>query len=378
MKISAIIYRSLAAAALGPTWSFAQPSTDTQVRAATRPDTTLLTQPSKLEVAPPEAVESGFRKLAGKSVQGTNGEKLGTIRDFVIDKKTGEVVYAVVASGGTLGTGSRLRLVPIAALQPAPAGSDGFIIKIDRVGWERGPALINEAFNAGIIFVSDEQQRYLAEAFSAPARTSSPASPTTGSRDAQRAASPYVRASELRDRDIESGGDDIGEVEDVILDLTRGRAMALVELEDDVIGRELAVLIPVEQLDLTNPRRQLTTQLTREDFRRLDPKRSVIATAPARSDSPAETISPTGRTEPAQPPITSAAATLASAARSARQALDNTPALARANITVAAEGNALRLRGSVATENEKKQAEAAVRQATSGVNVENQLTVMPR
>lgn len=187
-----------------------------------------------------------------------------------------------------------------------------------------------------------------------------------------------MRAPELRDKDIASGGSELGEVEDIIVDLKRGRALALVALQDDVVGRALEVLMPVEKLDLTNPRRQLKTQLTREDFRRIDPKWNAIATTPARSNSPAEAVSPTGRAEPTQGPLTSMEATLASAARSARQALDNSPDLARANITVAVEDNVLRLRGSVATEKEKRRAESAVRQAASGVNVENLLTVTPR
>lgn len=387
MKTLVKLYRLFAALTFGLSCSLAQPGAATQPVASARPDATLIAENSRLEVAPPEAVEQGLRKLAGKTVHGANGEKLGTIRDFVIDKKSGEVVYAVVASGGALGAGTRLRLVPIAALQPAPAGAEGFIIKIDRVGWERGPTLINEAFNAGIIFITQEQQRYLAKVFSPAARASSPSTaltasgrheptaPATGNRDAERAASPYVRASDLRDKDLESSGSEIGKVEDVIIDLRRGRALALVELEDDVTGRELEVLIPVDQLDLTNPRRQLTTRLSREDFRRIDPKSSAFATTRARPSTREDSVSPTGRAEPTQGPITSTAATLASAARSARQVLDQHPTLARADITVAVAGNVLYLRGSVATEQLKKQAEATVKQAASGVKLENQLTV---
>lgn len=137
------------------------------------------------------------------------------------------------------------------------------------------------------------------------------------------------------------------------------------------------VLIPLAQLDLSDLRGDVTTLLSRDDFRRIDPKTSALVTTPPPRADYTDAVAPTGRTDTETGSVTSPAATLASAARSARQALDNHPELARANITVSAANGTLHLEGSVATEQQKKQAEVAVKQAASGVKLENQLTVAP-
>lgn len=46
-----------------------------------------------------------------------NGDDLGEVDEFVIDQKTGDVKYAVMAAGGFLGIGEKYILVPVSALQ---------------------------------------------------------------------------------------------------------------------------------------------------------------------------------------------------------------------------------------------------------------------
>lgn len=328
---------------------------------------------AKLEIAPPHAVDHSVSKLAGRPVHGTNGERLGTIKDFVVDKKTGEVVYAVVSSGGLLGAGDTLRLVPLQALRPAADGSAGFVVNINRVTWDQTPALIQEAFGAGLVIVSDDQRRSLSRAYgvSLPAHAPAVASRPSGDRATELAASPWIRASALRDKDITASGQEIGEIEDIVIDLRSRKAVALVELEDDVLRRETDVLIPLTELSLhADTSRGIATTLTRNDFVQLDPA------ARQRRDA---AVLPTGRTAaaPAQP-LNSAEATLASAARSARQALDAHTELSRADIRVAAESGMLVLRGRVRSEQLKDRAEAAVKDAASGIRLQNYLVVDPR
>lgn len=54
-------------------------------------------------------------KLIGMSVQNQQGDKLGDIKDLVIDPKTSKVSYAVLATGGVLGMGEKLLAVPLSA-----------------------------------------------------------------------------------------------------------------------------------------------------------------------------------------------------------------------------------------------------------------------
>src|SRR5690606_20436028 len=53
-----------------------------------------------------------------KDVKGMNDEDVGDISDLAINLETGEIVYAVMERGGTLGVGDRLIAIPTDALSP--------------------------------------------------------------------------------------------------------------------------------------------------------------------------------------------------------------------------------------------------------------------
>jgi sporulation protein YlmC with PRC-barrel domain len=61
------------------------------------------------------------KDLIGKAVKNPQGETLGDIEDFVVDKN-GKVVYVVVAVGETAGFGGRLYAVPPDAVTIEPNG----------------------------------------------------------------------------------------------------------------------------------------------------------------------------------------------------------------------------------------------------------------
>lgn len=51
-------------------------------------------------------------KVEGTTVYGRNGERLGSIYNFMVDKKRGKVEYAVMSYGGFLGMGTRYYPIP--------------------------------------------------------------------------------------------------------------------------------------------------------------------------------------------------------------------------------------------------------------------------
>jgi sporulation protein YlmC with PRC-barrel domain len=58
-----------------------------------------------------EAVRETSSLIAADKVQGTSvynaaGENLGSIHDLIIDKKSGNVAYAIMSFGGFLGIGN--------------------------------------------------------------------------------------------------------------------------------------------------------------------------------------------------------------------------------------------------------------------------------
>ncbi len=58
----------------------------------------------------------GADTLLGNDVYNTAEEKLGTIKEMMIEMKTGRIAYAVLSYGGFLGLGDRLFAVPWRAL----------------------------------------------------------------------------------------------------------------------------------------------------------------------------------------------------------------------------------------------------------------------
>jgi hypothetical protein len=56
-------------------------------------------------------------KVEGTPVRRSNGDKLGTIQRVMIDKRTGNVAYAVMTFGGFLGIGDEYRALPWSVLR---------------------------------------------------------------------------------------------------------------------------------------------------------------------------------------------------------------------------------------------------------------------
>ena len=80
-------------------------------------------------------------KVEGTSVYNAKGEKLGSIYNFMVDKRSGEVEYAVLQFGGVLGLGSDYYPLPWDVLdyddrgvQGDRDGGDGEVKAIPRIG----------------------------------------------------------------------------------------------------------------------------------------------------------------------------------------------------------------------------------------------------
>ena len=92
--------------------------------------------------------KENFDVIAADKVEGTNvynmaGEKVGSIRNVMIDKISGKVVYATMAFGGVLGMGQKFHALPWNVLK-YNAELGGYQIDIDRDRLEQGPAATEE------------------------------------------------------------------------------------------------------------------------------------------------------------------------------------------------------------------------------------------
>lgn len=78
-------------------------------------------------------------KVEGTSVYNTGDEKIGTIDDVMIDKRSGHVAYAVMSFGGFLGMGEKYHPLPWQVLHYDTA-IDGYRVDLDKKTLEGAPA----------------------------------------------------------------------------------------------------------------------------------------------------------------------------------------------------------------------------------------------
>lgn len=68
--------------------------------------------------------------LEGNIVVNSQDEKLGDIKDIMIDVRGGHIAYAVLSTGGLLGIGEKLHAIPWSALQ-LDSERECFVLDID-------------------------------------------------------------------------------------------------------------------------------------------------------------------------------------------------------------------------------------------------------
>jgi sporulation protein YlmC with PRC-barrel domain len=78
-------------------------------------------------------------KVNGTSVYNRAGEKLGSIYDVMLDKRSGKAEYAVLSFGGFLGIGDKYHPLPWQVLN-YDAAQGGYVVDIDRDRLEGAPS----------------------------------------------------------------------------------------------------------------------------------------------------------------------------------------------------------------------------------------------
>ena len=77
-------------------------------------------------------------KVEGTTVYSPSGDKLGSIDDLVIDKRSGQVRYAALEFGGFLGMGTDRYPLPWDQLK-YDTQKDGYVVNVDKAQLERAP-----------------------------------------------------------------------------------------------------------------------------------------------------------------------------------------------------------------------------------------------
>jgi sporulation protein YlmC with PRC-barrel domain len=264
---------AVALGAIGPAaWAQSATGNDRSTEPPRASSAAVRTSSTELQPQMPKSVDD----IIGKPVRGSDGSELGQIRDLVIDARSGQVTYAIVSSGGVVGIGGARRAVPFAALS-GEASQNGMTLSIDRARWQGAPAFREDQLTT----LAQQSQgqaiyQYYGQTWDSPSVAGSTSDQTAtervgGSSAATRQAAiggTLILASRLEGKDIHNAEREVGEIEDVLVDLTRRTASVLVELEDDFSATEESYVVPFSQLAVTGNGNdlQVTTQLSPTDF----------------------------------------------------------------------------------------------------------------
>jgi sporulation protein YlmC with PRC-barrel domain len=82
-------------------------------------------------------------KIIGSEVRNKSGDKIGDVRDLVVDDK-GTIKLAIVSTGGFLGVGDRLHAVPWDVLALGP--KDDHILDIDKAHLQAAPGFTSRTW----------------------------------------------------------------------------------------------------------------------------------------------------------------------------------------------------------------------------------------
>lgn len=278
--------------------------------------------------------------LSGAELHARDGSTIGRIKDFLIDTHTGRIQYAVVSTGGFIGIGDKLHLVPFAMLQE-PAGNHGFTASITKDELDQSPVVNDDEYKHDRVAVDSPEAQQIVSAFPS-------AVGNTNAGGAQSVAT-LVRATKFDGRDLDASGGKVGRVKGVVIDRGATHAMVLVAPQHGSGN----LLVPFDRLTIpANKDQAITTTLEPSEFGAAAPE-------------------PTGMSSAEQNHVDSTIATDRSqvaAARAIRRALDQDSSLAHANVDVTPSNRHVLVHGTVPSKAEKdavmQRADAAAPNAT--------------
>lgn len=363
------------------------------------------------------------RDIIGQDVKSKTGEDLGEVKDLVINSSQGKLVYAIITSGGVLGVGETLRAVPFKALQKpgaattsptttsvATMGDDNALtLDLDKAKWDTAPTIrdndIEQLWNE---VRGREVYSFYALDWNEDMKASGNNQNQTASNNQQQGQGQLMRVSKLIGKDLTNAGQEVGEIEDVIINFQNRRASVLIDADDDFVGTDQEYIINFNRLTVAaNNENVFNTTLTREDFSRATPAQTdwwIVTTgqpyvwtgyiytagsgysADANANASAMASTRNNNNNNAQ------ASTSASSNRNAnanasgsdrasvsavRDAIQNDPALSSAakQVTIREQNRTLVISGTVPSEDMKERIADKVEEAARGWNVDNKLTV---
>lgn len=331
----------------------------------------------------PKSAGVSARDIIGKDVRSLMGDDLGEVKDLVVSPNSGKIVYVLVGTGGVLGIGEQIRAVPFAAftLKTSTSSNGALVLDVSKLRWEDAPlqreseidALAIEERGRGVFDYYGQNWRREMEQIGA---------------DVAGQSHRPMRVSALIGNEIRNAGQNVGKIEDVIIDLSSHRASALLDADDDYVHSKEKFLINFNQI-LSSPDRKdlFATILTRKDFEHAKPARGdwwgvssgypYVWTGYNYAHGAGYTAVSSGAGNTAEmhrdPKMEDHKIPLVEV----RQALDHDSSLSNAarKIVLVEDGRRLVIGGTVLTRELKEKIASRVEELAKGWNVDDELTV---
>ena len=178
-------------------------------------------QPHQPQRSQSEIRSSEFHNLTGLTVENLDGEKLGKVKNFILDMPSGRARYVLISSGGIAPMRPHTKIVPASVVSTATTIKNTALLDIRIANWAKAPV-----FKKKDIASLNEPSRYaeLVKFYAhstEPARVGEPNPKQTG--DAAKADPPsgsLQLATDLIGRSvINRQNESLGKVSDLVLDV---------------------------------------------------------------------------------------------------------------------------------------------------------------
>lgn len=337
------------------------------------------------------------KDLKGTDVVSSTGEKLGDIDDFVIEAQTGKIAFAVVGAGGVLGVGEKLHAVPFSALKPDMNNPDQMTLaNIDKAKWQQAPTFKRDQV-ASLSQQGSELGQFYGVQVQQAMQTASQKIQQAGQKvtgQGTSMSSQYTLASKIIGSDVRSGQQEVGEIEDVLVQSRSGNAAVVLDADDSFAGSDQKYIVPFKRFTQAGDDR-LNTSLTREDLAKAQTvnddswatgaegamgsvfvyaqnawNRTKEATANAadrvsrEARDTSDNINARRTSQSGQAPV-----------EAIRQAVQQTAGSSAQKVQVTTSGNKIILSGTVPSDDLKDKIEDRAEKAAQGWNIDNQIRV---
>jgi sporulation protein YlmC with PRC-barrel domain len=216
--------------------------------------------------------------LKGDKVVNRDGEDLGKIEEFMIDFQDGRVAYAVISFGGFLGMGDKLFAIPWLGLQ-LRVHEHVFLLDVPKEtlkeaeGFDKGrwPLTYNELLRTYTYY---GYQPYWQTEISTGMRTETESERMlrTESAAVSRENPDFLSASTLKgDKVINTAGEDLGKIEEIMIDLSNGKVAYAVLSFGGFLGLgDKLFAIPWQALQLRVHEHAFTLNVSKETLERAE------------------------------------------------------------------------------------------------------------